>query len=201
VGVIDGQFGLTGKFKVHFKEGGLLKQQQEPTAAPPPKVEEQEEEDEDPAPEPEPEPEPEGERVVAEVSCPTADWTYRMQAAKLRVVIGRASKTIDAESPDIQLENDKSVSRQHFAVIVDPELGTGYLEVLAKKGVTVNGVRSTPADPKPTIATGDIIVAGKTTIVVTLKEGTKAAQAKKEVRCYGLGCLKICHIERCVQPV
>jgi hypothetical protein len=118
-----------------------------------------------------------------------------MQAAKLRVVIGRASKTIDAESPDIQLENDKSVSRQHFAVIVDPELGTGCLEVLAKKGVAVNGVRSTPSDPKPTVATGDIIVAGKTTIIVTLKEGTKAAQAKKEVRCSGLGCSTICHLE------
>ena len=189
VGVIDGQFGLTGKFRVYFKEGGLLKQQQQRAAAPQPKEEEEDNDDDEedeaapePELEPEPEPEPEGERVVAEISCPTADWTYRMLAAKLRVVIGRSSKTIDAESPDIQLENDKSISRQHFAVVVDPELGTACLEVLAKKGVTVNGVRSTPEDPKPTVATGDIIVAGKTTIVITLKEGTKAAQAKQEVR-------------------
>ena len=67
-----------------------------------------------------------------------------------------------------------------MAVVVDTEMGTATLEVLAKKGVAVNGIRHLPSEANPTVASGDIVLVGKTTITVFLKEGTKIVQQKKE---------------------
>ena len=103
---------------------------------------------------------------------------------KLSAGTGRAAaayrRSLSADSPDIMLENDKSVSRQHVAVIVDPLTGTACLEVLAKKGVAVNGVRHTPADPRPVVATGDIVLVGKTTVTVFLKVAPPPVEEKKK---------------------
>eukprot|EP01050_Picozoa_sp_SAG11_P010322 SAG11_NODE_1028_length_6123_cov_1.537517_4_plen_197_part_00 len=99
-------------------------------------------------PEAEPEVEPEA-WVAAELSCPAGNWdfgsdaTYKIEAthalAEVTTTIGRSSKTNDADAPDVQLNSDKKVSRQHALIRHNVARHRFFLRVLAKKGTSVNG--------------------------------------------------------------
>ena len=122
-------------------------------------------------------------RPLAELSCPTSDWKYVMMSdaeGNGRCLLGRVSKTNNADDPDVQLENDKAVSRQHCVVNYDHASDEFSLEVLAKKGVSINGGGTfAPGDLPPALSGGDTMTIGKTVVSIFTKPRPVAPKKKK----------------------
>ena len=78
------------------------------------------------------------------------------------------------------LENDKAVSRQHAALCYDEETDTCTLEIMAKKGVSINGGGAlTPSDAPPVLHSGDTLTIGKTVVSIFLKPKPAVPKKKK----------------------
>ena len=96
------------------------------------------------------------------------------------------SQTNNAGDPDVQLENDKAVSRQHCKVHYDAAAHLYTLEILAKKGVGINGGGYvTPSDPRPVLNSGDELTIGKTKVVIFTKPKPVLPKKKKKKKPQG----------------